>query len=234
MIKKFLKFFGIFLVFILLAKFIYSQGWYAVTITNSQSTATPAPFQQDIAICNGNLNIGNNFAYINNATLFNLINSNGSNVYFTTTAGGAPNIYSWYEGRLINGSTYCDVWWINLPNGIPANSNITIYMYIGSSSTNYYSQYYPYVGASPQVISGYDNGQDVFIAYGYFNNTMDGWNGYDYSGGFSPTATSNGIEMLNNGGDEGTYILPPNNWNIPLIPLLLKKHGIILQEQMQM
>ncbi len=54
MIKKFFKFFGIFLVFILLAKFIYSQGWYQVTITNSQSTATPAPFQQDIAICNGN------------------------------------------------------------------------------------------------------------------------------------------------------------------------------------
>ncbi len=41
MIKKFLKLFGIFLVFILLTKFIYSQGWYQVTITNSQSQATP-------------------------------------------------------------------------------------------------------------------------------------------------------------------------------------------------
>ncbi len=73
MIKKFFKFFGIFLVFILLAKFIYSQGWYQVIITNSQSTATPAPFQQDIAICNGTLNVGSSFAYINNATLFNEI-----------------------------------------------------------------------------------------------------------------------------------------------------------------
>ncbi len=73
MIKKFFKLFSIFLVFILLAKFIYSQGWYAIIITNSQSTATPAPFQQDIAICNGNINIGPNFAYINNATLFNEI-----------------------------------------------------------------------------------------------------------------------------------------------------------------
>ncbi len=68
MIKKFFKLFGIFLVFILLAKFIYSQGWYQVTKTNSQSTATPAPFQQDIAICNGTLNVGSSFAYINNAT----------------------------------------------------------------------------------------------------------------------------------------------------------------------
>ncbi len=133
MIKKFFKLFGIFLVFILLAKFIYSQGWYQVTITNSQSTATPAPFQQDIAICNGNPNVGSSFAYINNPTLFNEINSNGSNVYFATTLGGTPNIYSWYEGQLINGSTYCDVWWINLSNGIPANSNVTIYMYIGTT-----------------------------------------------------------------------------------------------------
>ncbi len=67
MIKKFLKFFGIFLVFILLAKFIYSQGWYTIIITNSQSTATPAPFQQDIAICNGNPSVSSSFAYINNA-----------------------------------------------------------------------------------------------------------------------------------------------------------------------
>jgi hypothetical protein len=131
--------------------------------------------------------------------------------------------YSWYEGQLINGSTYCDVWWINIPNGIPANSNIVIYMAIGNYSTNYYSQYYPYVGASPQVISGYDNGQDVFIAYGYFDNTFDGWSGYIFTGSYSPTATPNGIEMLNNQGGEGTYILPPNNRNIPKIPLIVEE-----------
>ncbi|MFP3289919.1 MAG: hypothetical protein RXN31_01745, partial [Candidatus Nanopusillus acidilobi] len=125
--------------------------------------------------------------------------------------------YSWYEGQLINGSTYCDVWWINIPNGVPANSNITIYMYVGNSSDNYYPLCYPYIGTSPQVISGYDNGQKVFIAYGYFNNTFDGWNG---SGG--PTATSNGIEMLTPQGAV-TYILPPNNWNIPKMPLIVEE-----------
>ena len=217
MIKKFLKLFGIFLVF-LLAKIIYSQGWYQITITNAQSQATPAPFQQDIAICNGSINIGPNFAYINNATLFNQINPNGQNVYFTTTCNNAPNIFSWYEGQFINGSTYCDVWWVNIPNGIPGNSNITIYMNIGPNSSNYYSQYYPYVGASPQVVSGYDNGQDVFIAYGYFNNTFDGWKGYAPSGP-SPIATSNGITIYYG----ATYILPPNNWNIPKIPLIVEE-----------
>jgi len=210
------------------------SGYIPITIYNTQNIPTPAPFQQDIAICNGSINIGPNFAYINNATLFNQINSSyyyGQNVYFTTTYNSTPNIYSWYEGQLVNGSTYCDVWWIKLPNGIPANSNVIIYMYMGNSSTNYYSQYYPYVGASPQVISGYDNGQDVFIAYGYFDNTMDGWTGYNYSGSWIPTATSYGIEMINSynlliinsENNEGTYILPPNNWNIPKIPMIVEE-----------
>ena len=221
MIKKFLKLFGIFLVFILLAKFIYSQGWYQINIINSQSIATPAPFQQDIAICNGSINIGNNFAYIDVPVLFNEIDSNGQNVYFINSSGNI--LYSWYEGQLNYNGVTCDVWWINLPNGIPANSNVIIYLYIGSTSDNYYSQYYPYVGVSPQVISGYDNGQDVFIAYGYFDNTFDGWSGYEYSGSFSPTATTNGIEMLNDNTGEGTYILPPNNGNIPEIPLIVEE-----------
>jgi hypothetical protein len=208
-------------------KFMIYVPFYSITIYNTQNIPTPSPFQQDIAICNGSINIGNNFAYVNNPTLFNEINSNGSNIYFTTTYGGSPNIYSWYEGQLYYNGVTCDVWWINLPTGIPANSNITIYMYIGSNNSNYYQQYYPYVGASPQVISGYDNGQDVFMAYGYFNNTFDGWSGYTsgYTPGFlPPTATPNGIEMLNNtGGYRGTYILPPNNWNIPKISLIVEE-----------
>jgi len=103
------------------------------------------------------------------------------------------------------------------------NGNITIYMLIGNYYTNYYPLYYPYVGTSPQVISGYDNGNYTFIAYGYFDNTFDGWSGYMYSGVFSPTATPYGIEMLNDTGGEGTYILPPNNWNIPEIPLIVEE-----------
>jgi hypothetical protein len=209
-----------------------SLGYIPIIIYNTQSIPTPSPFQQDIAICNGSINIGNNFAYVNNATLFNQVNPNGQNVYFTTTNNSSPNIYSWYEGQLINGSIYCDVWWINLPNGIPANSNITIYMYVGNSSTNYYSLYYPYVGTNAQVIGTmqYDNGNYTFIAYGYFNNTFDGWTGhfffgYNINGSYSPTATPYGIEMLNGNYNysEDTYILPPNNGNIPLIPLIVEE-----------
>jgi len=144
------------------------SSYLPLILYNTQPIPTPAPFQQDIAICNGTLNIGNSFAYINNATLFNLINSNGSNVYFTTTCNSAPNIYSWYEGQFTYNGVTCDVWWINIPNGIPANSNITIYMYIGPNSANYYQQYYPYVGQAPYLSSTYgqyDNGNYVFLLY---------------------------------------------------------------------
>jgi len=197
----------------------YNQ-YIPITIYNTQCISTTAPFQQQIAICNGTINIGPNFAYINNSILFNLINSDGSNVYFTTTNNSAPDIHSWYEGQLINGSTYCDVWWINISEGIPAGSYITVYMHIGPPNANYYQQYYPYVGVSPQVDPSrqYDNGKYVFIAYGYFDNTMDGWAGYNYSGSWIPRATSYGIQMLNS-----TYILPPNNGNIPEIPLIVEE-----------
>jgi hypothetical protein len=206
---KLLKIFIFGLIIILISKFAYSQ-WYAIVITNTQSQATPAPFQQDIAICNGNPGIGSNFAYVNNATLFNQIDSNGQNVYFTTTAGGSPNIYSWYEGQENLNGTYCDVWWVNISNGIPANGNVTIYMYIGSTSANYYSQYYPYVGEAPTLSSTYgqyDNGNYVFNYYWNFNGTsappginvytsygsVTFNNGVTIKGGTTTTGGENGI-----------------------------------------
>ncbi|MGC9132992.1 MAG: hypothetical protein ACP5GJ_01125, partial [Nanopusillaceae archaeon] len=140
--------------FILFSAFfrIHSLEYYAINIYNNQNIPTPSPFQQDIAICNGTADLGSDFAYINNATLFGLINPNGQNVYFSTTNGTNPNIYSWYEGQENISGVYCDVWWIKLSNGIPANSYITTYMYVGNLSQNFYSQYYPYVGAPRQVL----------------------------------------------------------------------------------
>jgi len=203
----------------------FNSSNYPITIYNTQNIPAPSPFQQDIAICNGTINIGPNFAYTNDQTLFNQINPNGQNVLFFN-----PNrqlLYSWYEGQLNYNGVTCDVWWVNIPQGIPANSNITIYMHVGNSSDNYYSQYYSYVGANEQVIGTmeYDNGQKVFIAYGYFNNTFDNWNEYINQGSFSPTLTPYGIEMTNGSYQQcgGTYILPPNNGNIPKIPLIVEE-----------
>jgi len=203
------------------------QYYVPITLYNNQLIPTPEPFQQDIAICNGNQNLPSNFAYVNNPTLFNQINPNGQNVMFFNSNNGQL-FYSWYEGQLNYNGVTCDVWWVNIPNGIPANSNIVIYMAVGSYNTNYYQQYYPYVGTNEQVIGTmqYDNGNYTFIAYGYFNNTFDGWRGYEpsfSSVNYVPQATSYGIEMLNHSILEGTYILPPNNENIPKIPLIVEE-----------
>jgi hypothetical protein len=175
-------------------------SYLPLILYNTQNIPTPSPFQQDIAICNGSINIGNSFAYINNATLFNQINRNGSNIYFTTTCNSTPNIYSWYEGQLINGSTYCDVWWINLPNGIPANSNVTIYIYIGNSSDNYYSQYYPYVGEAPYLSSTYgqyDNGNYIFLLYNNGTHLFP-------------------LNNIGSGGSESLTTNAPSPWNYAL------------------
>jgi len=153
-------------------KFMIHTSFFSITIYNTQNSPTPSPFQQDIAICNGNPNLPSSFAYVNKM-LFNGIDSNGQNVYFTTTYNSTPNIYSWYEGQENLNGTYCDVWWVNIPNGIPANSNVTIYMNIGPNNANYYSQYYPYVGTNEQVIGTiqYDNGNYVFLFYDNFAGT---------------------------------------------------------------
>jgi len=71
-----------------------------IDIYNSQNIPTPSPFQQDIAICNGNPNVNNIFSYVDDPALFSAVDSNGQNVYFTTTYNSNPNIYSWYEGQL--------------------------------------------------------------------------------------------------------------------------------------
>ncbi|MFZ8800976.1 MAG: hypothetical protein ACO2ON_02230 [Candidatus Nanopusillus sp.] len=146
-----------------------------IVIYNVQSIPTQSPFQQQIAICNGSVNIVNSFSYINNATLFNQINPNGQNVMFTDSDGNI--LYSWYEGqlwyegRMGHREIACYVWWVKLPNGISPYGYVTAHMYIGSNDTDYYQQYYPYVGQAPHLsptYGQYDNGEYVFLFYDNF------------------------------------------------------------------
>ncbi|MGC9080017.1 MAG: hypothetical protein ACP5G1_04735, partial [Nanopusillaceae archaeon] len=62
-------------------------------------------------------------------------------------------------GQLNYNGVSCDIWWINISQGIPANFFGAVYMYINSTNTNYYQKYYPYVGASYNVLGTfqYDN-----------------------------------------------------------------------------
>ncbi|MFP3317217.1 MAG: archaellin/type IV pilin N-terminal domain-containing protein [Candidatus Nanopusillus sp.] len=198
--------------------YLPNSSSYPMIIYNTQSISTLSPFQQDIAICNGNINVGSNFAYVNNATLFNEINPNGQNVLFFNPNSNQLLYYSWYEGQLSNGSTYCDVWWINIPQRILANSNVTIYMYIGNSSSNYYSQYYPYVGETPQLsptYAEYDNGNYVFNYYWDFAGTSLPNNLIctvlsNPSGASGSCSVNNGVSVVNTNGYDfwvGDYMI---------------------------
>ena len=89
---------------------------------------------------------------------------------------------------------------MKLPNGIPASSSVTINIIFTNSIQ------YPYTGIYSAVYSGYDNGANVFIQYGYFGNQIpSGWNVGSYYGGYTPTVTTSGLEMANGNSYIGTY-----------------------------
>ena len=82
----------------------------AVNITNSQTVATPSPFQQIIQI--------NESKYAN----YIAYNGNIANFEFYTQSGQI--LPAWIES---NNSGTLTVW-VKLPNGIPASSSLTIYL----------------------------------------------------------------------------------------------------------
>ncbi|ARQ96450.1 hypothetical protein CCL42_gp44 [Sulfolobus islandicus rod-shaped virus 8] len=135
---------------------------YTITITNSQSDPTPSPFQQLL-----------------NLNLSSILSSSSQllNLEFCLDVNCNTPLYAWIESHTSDlSSVYI---WINLPTSIPANSSITIYMFIRNSIQ------YPYTGMAPTLTSTYaqyDNGENVFIDY---------WN-------FAGTSVPNGINVYQN------------------------------------
>ena len=157
-----------------------SSGFYqAITITNSQTTPTPAPFQQMI-----NMSINNGGWY----GTISMIAPNYQNVEFFYPSGTV--IPSWLE----NYSSSQFIYWIKLQNGIPASSSVTIYMVYFPKSDNVLNNVNN--GEAPQIPCGstptsscsnyaeYDDGANVFNNY---------WN-------FAGTSFPTGFTNYNNGG----------------------------------
>ena len=100
-------------------------------------------------------------------------------------------LYAWIESYNTNLSTVYI--WVNLPVSIPANSSITIYMFVRNSIQ------YPYTGIAPQLTptyGQYDNGENVFLFYDNFAGTSlntNKWN-YGYDSGGSITV-HNGVTI---------------------------------------
>jgi len=182
-----------------------ASGVY-ITLNNTQSIATPAPFDQFINITEQQLEqaLG--------TTAGSALWSQAEAGHFLNTLfllNGQP-LYAWVQ----NYSSNWVALWVKLPNGIPAKGNVSISMEVTNSNQ------YPYTGVYSAVYKGYDNGKDVFAQYGYFNNTIpSGWTAVDWHGSFTPTPTTSGLELLNSATYSGTYIYAslPNTNNYTVI-----------------
>jgi len=144
---------------------------YTITITNSQPDPTPSPFQQLL-----------------NLNLSSILSSSSQllNLQFCLDAQCNTPLYAWIESYNSNlSSVYI---WVNLPTSIPANSSITIYMFVRNSVQ------YPYTGIAPNLTSTYaqyDNGENVFTFYDNFAGTSLNTNKWK--------ANSYGYYSVNNG-----------------------------------
>ena len=144
-----------------------------VHITNTQNIPTSQPFQQMI-----NLTINStNSKYINQTGKYSF-----QNVEFFNTTNGSV-IDSWLEDYT---SKYA-IFWIKLPNGIPANTTLTdIAIGFASNTTNLFNN--KTTGEAPQLsptYAEYDDGANVFTYYSRFGGSSlpTGWSGFgsDYS-----------------------------------------------------
>jgi len=141
----------------------------ALTMTNNQPISTPSPFQQMIEV---------DSSYYAQFEAPNL-----QNVEFFYQDGTI--IPSWLESGDNSGSTNT-IYWLKLASGMPANSDMTIYMGFASTSTNLFNG--QSIGEAPQlsqVYGQYDDGNTVFNFYDNFaGSSLDTnkWNSYGSNG----------------------------------------------------
>lgn len=133
-----------------------------ITLTNNQPSPTPAPFQQMISV--------------NSATYASYEAPNLQNVEFYYPDGAI--IPSWLESGNSNFATDT-VYWLELAGGIPAGSNLVVYMGFAQPSVNLLNA--QTTGEAPNIsptYGQYDTGPAVFPyyqAWGGLSVLPDGW-----------------------------------------------------------
>ena len=150
------------------------KEYYPLYINNTQSIATPSPYQQLINITTSSFSPYLHF--------------NNTSANFEFLFGNGSVIHSWIESNI---SGIIEVW-LKLPQ-INANSNIEINLAFGALTTNFLSNSgISGIGEAPQLSTTYaqfDNGPSVFPYY---------WN---FAGTSLPSPWSNGglNGFINNG-----------------------------------
>lgn len=141
---------------------VATSTYFPITLTNSQSAATPNPFQQKITF--------------NPSSYSSYEATDLGNIRFCADSGCATQLYAWLEsctpscGPTATSATA----WVKLTSSIAANGGtLTIYLVFLSLGTEF-SGPTGYWGEAPQLSSTYaqyDNGANVFNFYDNFAGT---------------------------------------------------------------
>ncbi|MCL4399508.1 hypothetical protein M1293_03340, partial [Candidatus Parvarchaeota archaeon] len=150
-----------------------------LTITNSQTSATPAPFQQLVNIPNSVYNTYAN-SELNNTVFFNI-----------STGGVIP---SWLESYAYSTNA---MFWLRFDSGIPASTSIkSVGVGFAKASTNLLNNSSD--GEAPQLSSAYgkyDDGADVFNFYDNFAGTSLGDEWQIFNQGNGTYSVNNGLTL---------------------------------------
>ncbi len=149
-----------------------------ITITNTQSSATPSPFQQMV-----------NFTSSDNGWTSISTGNFGQNVEFFYYNGTI--IPSWLESYTSTNA----IWWLKIA-AIPAGSSETVYVGFAPVSTNLFNTV-----NDGEALTSVDDGYSVFPFYQDFlyNQSLSAWD-YSYSGSNTYKFTSYGLEFIGSGG----------------------------------
>ena len=162
-----------------------------VTLTNSQTTATPANFQQLLKI--------------DWSTYSSYLNSNVSNVRFynSTSFSSSSELSGWIETNNTTTATSSNVW-VNLSGTIvPASGTATIYMAFLSKTASWSSHW----GLAPELSTVYgefDNGKNIFEYYQHWGGLSSLPTGWSEISGTSVTFGTS-YTIVSAGGADGAW-----------------------------
>lgn len=177
-----------------------TKYYLPVTLTNNQSSPTPANFQQLVTL--------------NPSSYSSYLASDLSNANWQDGSGNV--LKSWRESGTSSSDT-SDNWWINLGSlTIPASGTLIIYFCFYVTTQNVLNN--TNAGVAPQLTSTYgqyDNGASVFFVY-------DGFAGTSLNTALWQTIGSASISVdnhlyVNNGNSQNGFVVSKTTYAYPLI-----------------
>lgn len=130
------------------------QPYLSITLTNSQTSATPTAFQQMITW--------------NPSTYSTYEASNLGNIRFCSNSACSTELYAWLESCTSSCTTSATsaTAWVKLTSTIAASGGtLTIYMVFMPTSTTFDDNYWGEAPSLSTTYAQYDNGAKVFAAY---------------------------------------------------------------------